>query len=113
MDVADEHGALLFLGDCTGMPGASSAFDVYRLGALFDEMGVDRRIREALVITPDPDIVDTDEFFVTVTSNRGIVVRVFETVEAAREWLLEEGALIRSGLDTTPARAATLHGTTE
>jgi hypothetical protein len=33
------------------------------------------------------------EFFVTVTSNRGLVVRVFGDIDEARQWLLDEGKL--------------------
>ena len=111
--VAAEHDSLLFMGDCRAMPNEGSPFDVYELGTMLDEMGVDGRMREALIIRLDPQALDTFDFFVTVTSNRGLKVRLFESPEDARRWLLEERAILDGTLDTTPAPAARLHGTTE
>ena len=49
----------------------------------------------------------------TVTTNRGIKVRLFEEMDDAKAWLKAERAALESGLDTPPASARTLHGTTE
>ncbi|NTU72068.1 MAG: hypothetical protein HGB10_09660 [Coriobacteriia bacterium] len=88
--IASEKGSWLFLGDCTKLPSSGSVIDVYELGETLDRIGADFRMREALVVTPDPDERGDFEFFVTVTTNRGIVVRLFTTMEEAREWLAAE-----------------------
>jgi hypothetical protein len=91
--MAAEKGTLLFLGDARDLPSDGSLIDVYRLAELLDSSGVDRRMREAMVIRADPESERMFEFFVTVTSNRGLVVRVFGDIDEARQWLLDEGKL--------------------
>jgi hypothetical protein len=90
--LAAEKGALLFLGDVSALPDSSSAFDVYELAAMLDRLGVDRRMREALVVGADPAHGGSFDFYVTATSNRGLKVRLFGTIEEAKEWLRAEGA---------------------
>ena len=113
LEVAAQHGSLLFLGDCRALPPEGSVFDVYELGSILDGMGLDHRMREALVVNVDADALDTFDFFVTVTSNRGLKVGLFETVEEATTWLLDEAALQAEPLDTHPPDPSTLHDTTE
>lgn len=95
LEVAAQHDTLMFLGDCTAMPAAASMFDVYALVEVFDSMNLDRRMREALIIPPDPAVGPTYDFLVTATSNRGIKVAVFTDEDRAREWLREQGEQIR------------------
>jgi hypothetical protein len=92
LELAAEKGALLFLGDVSALPNSASVIDVYELAAMLDRMGVDRRMREALVVGPDPLDAGSFDFYVTATSNRGLQVRLFGTVEEAKEWLRAEGA---------------------
>jgi hypothetical protein len=92
LQVAAERGALSFLGDLRAMPPGGALVDVYELGAMFDRLGVDRRMREALVVKMDPKADRNMEFFVTVTSNRGIVVRLFAEIDEAKQWLKDERA---------------------
>lgn len=99
LKVAAEHGAFLFFGDCTQLPAASSLFDVYELVDMLDSLNVDRRMREALVISEDPQAEAAFGFYVTATSNRGLKVRVFTDGGQAREWLLEQGEKIRKATD--------------
>jgi hypothetical protein len=82
-----EKGSLRFLGDCTALPWSDSLIDVYELGDLLDSLGLDPRIREALVVKMDEKADPNFEFFVTVTSNRGLQVRLFPTIEEATAWL--------------------------
>lgn len=102
--MAAEKGAWLFLGDCRRLPTAGSVFDVYELGQLLDDLGVDRRMREALVVELDPAGGSVFDFYVTVTTNRGIQVRLFAEMEEARAWLLSEG--VRQGLSPAKDRPA-------
>jgi hypothetical protein len=89
--MAAETGALLFLGDCRRLPSSGSLIDVYQLGDMLDRLNVDKRMREALVVTPDPSGEGTFEFFRTVTTNRGIIVRLFGDIDEATRWLRAEG----------------------
>jgi hypothetical protein len=89
--LAAEKGALLFLGDVSALPNSASAIDVYELATMLDRLGVDRRMREALVVGPDPADAGSFDFYVTATSNRGLQVRLFGAIEEAKEWLRDEG----------------------
>ena len=89
--LAAEKECLLFLGDCRALPSSGSLIDVYELADLLDRLRVDRRMREALVVTLAHGSQSTFDFFVTATTNRGIQVRLFGTLEAAKTWLREEG----------------------
>ena len=114
LQLAAANGCLLFLGDCRALPQEeSSPFDVYQLVEVLDSLGVDHRAREALVVPPAPGSLSTFDFFVTATSNRGIVVRVFLDMDDARKWLLEEKVAMLESLDRHPPFAATLRDTTE
>jgi hypothetical protein len=94
--LAAEKGALLFLGDVSALPNSASAIDVYELAAMLDRLGVDRRMREALVVSPDSTHAGSFDFYVTATSNRGLQVRLFGTIEEAKEWLRGEGARFKT-----------------
>jgi hypothetical protein len=94
--LAAEIGAMLFLGDCRTLPNSASLFDVYQIADLLDGLGVDHRMREALVVTLDPAGKSSFDFYVTVTSNRGLQVRLFADIGEAKAWLTSEGA--RMGL---------------
>jgi hypothetical protein len=90
--MAAETGSLLFLGDCRELPSSGSLIDIYEMGEMLDGLGVDRRMREALVVAAPAEETGTFEFFVTVTTNRGIQVRLFGDMDEATEWLRVEGA---------------------
>jgi hypothetical protein len=89
--MAADTGAMLFLGDCRSLPNRSSLIDVYQLADLLDSLEVDRRMREALVVTIDPGRESSFDFYVTVTTNRGIQVRLFAETDEAKAWLHSEG----------------------
>lgn len=95
--VAAEHGALLFFGDCRQLPGAASMFDVYAIVQALDAAPTDSRMREALVIPPDPRAKEAFGFFVTATSNRGLKAAVFTDEDEARQWLKDQAEEIRTG----------------
>jgi len=88
LTLAARTGALRLLGDCRALPVAPDVGDVYRLGAVLDQLGFDRRSHEALVVLGGPSICARDyEMFARIGSPRGVVVRLFETVEEATDWL--------------------------
>jgi len=88
LSLAARTGALRLLGDCRALPVAPDVGDVYQLGAVLDQLGFDRRSHEALVVFGGPTICAGEyEMFSRVGSPRGIVMRLFETVEEATAWL--------------------------
>lgn len=103
--MATETGALLFLGDCRDLPSSGSLIDIYEMGEMLDGLGVDRRMREALVVAAPAEETGTFEFFVTVTTNRGIQVRLFGDMDEATEWLRAEGARLSAAASPTTLEA--------
>ena len=88
LTMAAQKGALRLLADCRALPVAPDVRDVYQLGAMLDQLGFDRRSHEALVVFGGPTTSAKDhEMFRRVSSPRGVVVRLFETVEEATSWL--------------------------
>lgn len=84
-----EHGILRYLGDCRLLPVETGAvLDIYELVELFESMGLDRRMREALVIAGPARPREDLDFYETVAKNRGFNVRIFDDMEAARAWLM-------------------------
>jgi hypothetical protein len=106
LQLSAEKECLLFLGDCRTLPSSGSAIDVYELGDLMDRLRVDRRTREALVVTLASSTESAYDFFVALTTNRGIQVRLFGTMDAAKAWLLSEGDRlgIRPGVENRQDR---------
>ena len=91
LELSAEKECLLFLGDCRMLPESGAVIDVYELGDLMDRLRVDRRMREALVVSLTNGAESGFDFFVTVTTNRGVQVRLFGTMDAAKTWLRREG----------------------
>ncbi|HET6352611.1 MAG TPA: hypothetical protein VFG89_10860 [Coriobacteriia bacterium] len=89
--VAAEHGSHLFLADCRPLGTQGSLIDAYGMGELLDKMVADRHAREALVIVPDTRTGEIFDFLVTVTTNRGLIMRVFAGIDEAKVWLREQG----------------------
>ena len=87
--LAKEHGISRYLGDCRSLPVETGAvLDIYELVELFESMGLDRRMREALVIAGPARPREDLDFYETVAKNRGFNVRIFDDMEAARAWLM-------------------------
>lgn len=63
--------------------------DAYHHGELFRKLGISHDFRMAWV-EMNPDARDVVKFIETVLSNRGLPGRVFENVDDAKRWLLEE-----------------------
>jgi hypothetical protein len=61
----------------------------YQFGASFREAGIPGATRIAHVLPKDPVNVDNVKFLATVAFNRGVLVKEFDDVDAARNWLLD------------------------
>jgi len=61
----------------------------YQFGASYREAGIPAATRIAHVLPKDPANVDNVKFLATVAFNRGVLVKEFDDVDAARNWFLE------------------------
>ncbi len=61
----------------------------FEFGASYREAGIPTSTRIAHVLQRDPAKMDNVEIITTVAFNRGVIVREFDDVDAARRWLLE------------------------
>lgn len=88
IELAREHGVLRFLGDCLGLAAdTNTIIDIYELVELYESLGLDRRMREALVLPGDAHVIESLSFYETAAHNRGFNVRLFNDLDAARAWL--------------------------
>ena len=89
--LAKRHQVHLFLVDCSALVDEKEKiFENYEAGTflarLFDQ--IPRRFRDAIVLPRDEIARANLNFFETVTRNRGLNVRVFDTRDEALMWLL-------------------------
>ena len=81
---AARHSCWRFLVDYRRAAVRLGFLDLYDRPAFFEEAGMPRNARIALLFAPGtPDT----EFIETVTANRGYAVKVFPSPEEARAWL--------------------------
>jgi hypothetical protein len=86
-----QHGTSNLLADVTGVTQADlSSTTIFDLPGQFQSLGLDRPLREAIVMTPDSPIRDAVRFYETVLVNRGHAVRVFHGHGEALAWLAQE-----------------------
>lgn len=84
---AREHGTLRLLGDCTWLEGGHSIVDLYGLGRMVESLPVPPGVHEAVVLPQLSAAAHDVQFWETTCRNRGLDVRVFQTLEGARAWL--------------------------
>lgn len=87
--VAKEKQTNLFLGDCTSLTETGETMDIYELGLFIESLQANWAIKEAIVAPINrKNVVKDLHFFETVAQNRMIMVRLFEDIEVAIDWLL-------------------------
>ena len=92
-DISAKTGALLFLSDYSEATVKLSTIDIYELPKFLvhiaESVGVNAyKFKRAMIPSKD---AESFQFYETVTTNRGqLNIRLFQSVEAAREWLLQE-----------------------
>ncbi len=87
--VAKEKQTNLFLGDCTALTETGETMDIYELGLFIESLQANWAIKEAIVVPINrKNVVKDLHFFETVAQNRMIMVRLFEDIEVAIDWLL-------------------------
>jgi len=73
--------------DATDQEETGTILDLYQLPALYEEVGLDRTARIALLPPTRAELHELAAFYETVCVNRGWSVKVFPTREGAIEWL--------------------------
>ena len=87
--VAKEKQTNLFLGDCTALTETGETMDIYELGLFIESLQANWAMKEAIVVPINrKNVVKDLHFFETVAQNRMIMVRLFEDIEVAIDWLL-------------------------
>ncbi len=87
--VAKEKQTNLVLGDCTALTETGETMDIYELGLFIESLQANWAIKEAIVAPINrKNVVKDLHFFETVAQNRMIMVRLFEDIEVAIDWLL-------------------------
>lgn len=85
---ARAHNEVLVLGDCTGLEGGHSIFDLFATVDLVIASGLAGRMREAVLLPSLPESLETVHFWETACRNRGLCVRIFADRQEALHWLL-------------------------
>lgn len=87
--LAKENNSILFLADCSDMEGGHSVVDLYGLISLYESVGLQLKMKEALLLpllkSPKEDV----KFYETACLNKGFNVKVFSSKEKALAWLNE------------------------
>jgi len=78
---------LKILADCSGLQGGHSLFDLYEKINVLNEMGLDKNIREALIMPEEQLQQDKIEFWELALGNKGFTVRAFYSRKDAIDWL--------------------------
>ncbi len=86
--IGQEHGRNLFLGDCSGLAGNPSIFELYSLAKEISSTSYSHALKEAILLPKIPAFIEYVNFWETIGRNRGFAVRVFRDRNNAIEWLL-------------------------
>lgn len=82
-----EHDIVLVLTDLTEMVVTPSILNVYDAINMFEQLGIDKRTSEALIIPENKFAVENVKFYENACQNRGFNVRLFTDREKALKWL--------------------------
>jgi hypothetical protein len=82
----------LFLTDLSELQSGPTVIDLIQQVAQFETMGVDHRVREAIIMPGIASMEKEARFYETACRNRGYNARLFATREAGIAWLIENSA---------------------
>lgn len=88
LQLARSKNVELFLVDDQQTKNRASTLELFSLPAMYEELGVPRSSKVAIVVAQDTRFEPDLRFFETVCVNRGWNVRVFTAERQAIEWLL-------------------------
>ena len=84
------HNTHLFLSDNSEATNVAEIMDIYKLPALYDELGSCRINKLAVIVPKFSDKNEAYEFYETICNNRGWNVKLFHDKQDAIEWLQAE-----------------------
>jgi hypothetical protein len=87
--LARENNSILFLADCSEMEGGHSVVDIYGLIALYESVGLQLKMKEALLLPLLKSSKEDVKFYETACLNKGFNVKVFSSKDKALAWLNE------------------------
>ncbi len=87
--LARENNSILFLADCSEMEGGHSVIDLYGLIALYESVGLQLKMKEALLLPLLKSSKEDVKFYETACLNKGFNVKVFSSKDKALAWLNE------------------------
>lgn len=85
--LAKKENILRFVADTTSLVDGHSIFDLYAVIQLYDSIGFDHKIKEAVLIQVDSPVLEVASFYETACLNRGYNVKIFSDETQAIEWL--------------------------
>jgi hypothetical protein len=84
---SEETGMKLAALDCRGMTGKMALFEKFEV-AVYGRHTIGKLARVGIVVRPDQ--IDPDSFVVTVATNRGYNLNVFDDLDKGIGWLTQE-----------------------
>jgi len=87
--LAKENNCILFLADCSEMEGGHSVVDLYGLISLYESVGLQLKMKEALLLPSMKSPKEDVKFYETACLNKGFNVKVFSQKEKALTWLIQ------------------------
>ena len=87
-----EHGIRRVLIDYSAAQVEVPLSQIYQLPDIYDQSGISRQTKVALVMPKDKYKIEAFEFYEDICLNRGYHVKLFESATAARDWLRAQPA---------------------
>lgn len=97
--LAHESDRHLLLADCARMTGGHSSLDLYSLADLLRANSRKVPLREAIILSDSPAMLEMIRFWRSICANRGLAVQLFNDRKSAVEWLIGSS---RTGVSMTP-----------
>jgi hypothetical protein len=85
--LSEKHHLFKILVDDTEMSSGIGTIDIFSFPKLYEDAGMSKRCKIAILISEDEDQVGDFHFFETVCLNRGYNTKVFFNVNNAKAWL--------------------------
>jgi hypothetical protein len=85
-----ETGVVLFIADLRYSTGGPSNFELFYKVDSYDENGVLRNMKEAVIFPIYDPESEQVKFYETICRNRGFNVRIFNDYDRGLDWLLNE-----------------------
>ncbi|MFA6979105.1 MAG: hypothetical protein WC209_07240 [Ignavibacteriaceae bacterium] len=85
--LAKKENILRFIADTIPLVDGHSVFDLYAVIQLYETIGFDQRMKEAVIVQVDSPALEVASFYETACLNRGYNVKIFSNESEAITWL--------------------------